>query len=93
MVAEGDIVAGRLSMSGTHQGPLMGMPPTGRSVRTNHTHFVRFRDGKTVEHWGTRDYLGMMRQLGLVVIPGPRLLGRLLVHQAKKLRSRSPAGR
>jgi hypothetical protein len=86
-------VAGRLTMSGTHQGPLMGMPPTGRSVRTNHMHFVRFRDGKAVEHWGARDDLGMMRQLGLVVIPGPRLLGRMLVHQAKKLRSRSPAGR
>jgi hypothetical protein len=54
---------------------------------------VRFRGGKAVEHWGARDDLGMMRQLGLVVIPGPRLLGRLLVHQAKKLRSRSPAGR
>ncbi len=93
LVAEGDIVAGRLTMSGTHQGSLMGEPPTGRSLRTNHMHFVRFRDGKVVEHWGARDALGMMRQLGMVVMPGPRLLGRLLVHQAKKLRSRSPAGR
>jgi steroid delta-isomerase-like uncharacterized protein len=93
LVAEGDIVAGRLTMSGTHRGPLMGMPSTGRSVRTNHMHFVRFRDGKAVEHWGVREDLGMMRQLGLVVIPGPRLLGRLLVQQARKLRSRLPAGR
>ena len=93
LVAEGDIVAGRLTMSATHEGPLMGEPPTGRSVRTNHMHFVRFRDGKAVEHWGVRDDLGMMRQLGLVVIPGPRLLGRMLVDQAKKLRSRLPAGR
>jgi hypothetical protein len=54
---------------------------------------VRFRDGKAVEHWGVREDLGMMRQLGLVVIPGPRLLGRLLVQQAKKLRSRAPARR
>jgi predicted ester cyclase len=84
LVAEGDIVAGRLTMSGTHEGSLMGEPPTGRSVRNNHMHFVRFRDGKAVEHWGT---------MGLVVIPGPRLLGRLLVHQVKKLRSRLPAGR
>jgi hypothetical protein len=71
----------------------MGEPPTGRSVRNNHMHFVRFRDGKAVEHWGVREDLGMMRQLGLVVVPGPRLLGRMLVHQAKKLRSRLPAGR
>jgi predicted ester cyclase len=66
LVAEGDIVAGRLTMSGTHEGSLMGERPTGRSVRTNHMHFVRFRDGKAVEHWGVRDDLGMMRQLGLI---------------------------
>ena len=50
LVAEGDTVAGRLTMSGTHQGPLMGMPPTGRSVQQDHMHFVRFRDGKAIEH-------------------------------------------
>ena len=69
LVAEGDTVAGRLTMSGTHEGPLMGMPPTGRSVRQNNMHFVRFRDGKAIEHWGVRDDLGMMQQLG--VIPAP----------------------
>jgi hypothetical protein len=88
LVGEGDIVAGRLTVSGTHEGSLMSEPPTGRSVRNSHMHFVRFRDGKAVEHWGVRDDLGMMRQLGLVVIPGPRLPGRMLVHQAKKLRSK-----
>ncbi len=41
LVAEGDIVAGRLTMSGTHEGPLMGMPPTGNAVRQDHMHFVR----------------------------------------------------
>jgi predicted ester cyclase len=52
LVAEGDTVAGRLTMSGTHEGPLMGMPPTDRSVRQDHIHIVRFRDGKAIEHWG-----------------------------------------
>lgn len=70
LVAEGETVAGRLTMSGTHQGPLMGMPPTGRSVRQDHMHFVRFREGKAVEHWGVRDELGMMRQLGVIPPPG-----------------------
>jgi predicted ester cyclase len=63
LVAEGDTVAGRLTMSGTHEGPLMGMPPTGQKVRQNHMHFVRFRDGKAIEHWGVRDDVTMMRQL------------------------------
>jgi predicted ester cyclase len=64
LVAEGDVVAGRLTMSGTQEGPLMGMPPTGRKVSQNHMHFVRFRHGKAVEHWGVRDDMTMMRQLG-----------------------------
>jgi predicted ester cyclase len=32
-------------------------------------HFLRFRDGKAIEHWAVRDDLGMMRQLG--VLPAP----------------------
>jgi predicted ester cyclase len=69
LIAEGEMVAGRLTMSGTHDGPLMGTPPTGRSVRQDHMHFVRFEDGKAVEHWGVRDDLGMMKQLGLIPEP------------------------
>ena len=70
LVAEGDTVAGRLTMNGTHAGPLMGMPPTGRKVRQASMHFVRFRDGKAIEHWGVRDDMGMMRQMGLMPEPG-----------------------
>ena len=51
----------------------MGMPPTGRSVRQDHMHFVRFQNGKAIEHWGVRDEMGMMQQLG--VIPGPEQAG------------------
>ncbi|HEX6557595.1 MAG TPA: ester cyclase [Ktedonobacteraceae bacterium] len=69
VVAEGDTVAGRVSMSGTHLGPFQGIPPTGRSFQQAHMHFVHFRDGKAVEHRAVRDDLGMMRQLG--VIPAP----------------------
>jgi steroid delta-isomerase-like uncharacterized protein len=71
LVAEGDIVAVRLIMSGTHRGPgpLQGMPPTDRSVRVAQMHFIRFRDGKVVEHRAVRDDLGLMQQLG--VIPAP----------------------
>jgi steroid delta-isomerase-like uncharacterized protein len=70
LIAEGDTVAGRLTMNGTHTGPLMGMPPTGRKVRQAHMHFVRFLDGKAIEHWGVRDDMGMMRQMGLMPEPG-----------------------
>ena len=69
LVAEGDTVAGRVTMSGTHQGPFQGIPPTGRSFQQAHMHFVRFRDGKAIEHRAVRDDLGMMRQLGVLPMP------------------------
>src|SRR5215216_5304804 len=53
----------------------------------------RSAEGKLVESWEVYDTLGMMRQLGLVVIPGPRLLVRMLVGQAKKLGARLPTRR
>ena len=69
LVAEGDTVAGRVTMSGTHLGPFQGIPPTGRSFQQAHMHFVRFRDGKAIEHRAVRDDLGMMRQFGLIPTP------------------------
>ena len=69
LVAEGDTVVGRVTMSGTHLGPFQGMPPTGRSFQQDHMHFVRFRDGKAIEHRAVRDDLGMMRQLGVIPTP------------------------
>jgi steroid delta-isomerase-like uncharacterized protein len=69
LVAEGDTVAGRVTMSGTHLGPFQGIPATGRSFEQAQTHFVRFREGFAIEHRAVRDDLGMMRQLG--VIPAP----------------------
>lgn len=66
LVAEGDTVASRVTMSGTHLGPFQGIPPTGRSFQQAHMHFVRFRDGKAIEHRAVRDDLGMMRQLGVI---------------------------
>ena len=73
LVADQDTVAGRVTMSGTHLGPFQGIPPTGRSFEQAQMHFVRFRDGKAIEHRAVRDDLGMMRQLG--VIPAPANAG------------------
>jgi len=70
LVAEGDTVVGRVTMSGTHQAPFIGIAPTGRSVQQSQVHFVRFRDGKGVEHRAVRDDLGLMQQLGVIPAPG-----------------------
>ena len=48
----------------------------------------RFADGRVVEHWFQLDSLTLLQQLGLIVVPGPRLVPRVLAHQVKKLRRR-----
>ena len=70
VVAEGDRVAGRFSVQGTHTGTLLGIPPTGKRVDVGAMVMARFDGaGKWVEDWASWDQLGMLRQLG--VIPAP----------------------
>ena len=71
IVAAGDLLAYRATLSGTHRGPLLGMAPTGRSFRVQHMHMLRMRDGRACEHWATRDDLGMLQQLGIIPMPAP----------------------
>jgi steroid delta-isomerase-like uncharacterized protein len=70
MVAEGDKVVDRLTWQATHQGEMMGIPPTGNTVRVTEMHISRISEGKIVERWGQGDNLGMMQQLGVVPPPG-----------------------
>jgi steroid delta-isomerase-like uncharacterized protein len=70
MIAEGDKVVARLSVSGTHQGEFMGIDPTGNRVTITGIDLLRIVDGKIVEHWGNFDDLGMMQQLGVIPEPG-----------------------
>ena len=65
-IAEGDKVMILQTMSGTHKGSLMGIPPTGKKFSVQEVVLARFVGGKAVETWGIADLLGMMQQLGLV---------------------------
>jgi steroid delta-isomerase-like uncharacterized protein len=65
-VAEADIVVERFTASGTQQGEVMGVAPTGRTVSLPGINIFRLRDGRIVERWGRLDELGMLRQLGIV---------------------------
>ena len=69
MIAEGDRVATRWVASGTHEGELMGISPTGNRVTVAGTTIDRLADGQIAETWDIYDALGMMRQLG--AIPSP----------------------
>ncbi len=69
MVGEGDRVAWRLEVEGTHEEEFRGVPPTGTRVRFGAQYVFRFRDGRIVERWTNFDRLGVLVQLG--AIPSP----------------------
>jgi predicted ester cyclase len=68
-IAEGDFVAGYVTVSGTHTGEAFGMPATGKHAEWTESHIVKLVNGKITEHWGVIDQLGMLRQLGLAPTP------------------------
>jgi steroid delta-isomerase-like uncharacterized protein len=72
VLVEGDRVALRLTVEGTHTGSGMGIPPTGKRFRIGGIALGRYRDGKLVEGWNSFDNLGFLQQLGLVTLPAVR---------------------
>ena len=70
VIAEGDIVVSRYTATATDSVGYMGMPPTGKAIRTSAMQMFRFSNGKIVESWAVRDDAGTLRQLGHVALPG-----------------------
>ncbi|MFJ2703811.1 ester cyclase [Streptomyces sp. NPDC087428] len=68
MIAEGDRMVSRNTVTGTHLGDYMGLRPTGRPVTYNEIFIFRFVGDRIAETWGVVDVLAQMRQLG--VAPG-----------------------
>jgi len=66
MIAEGDKVVGRFSISATHKGDFQGIPATGKKVTLTVTIIFRIAGGKIVEAWEEADMMGLMRQLGAI---------------------------
>lgn len=78
MVAEGDVVVARMTVTGTHLGIaktskdgglLKDVPPTGKRFSVQHIHWYRLLNDKVAEHTANRDDVGMMVQLGLIDRP------------------------
>lgn len=63
-IAEGDKVAARFTMRGTHNGAFFGVPPSGNKIEVKAMNFYRFADGKIVEEHGQPDLLGLLQQIG-----------------------------
>jgi steroid delta-isomerase-like uncharacterized protein len=64
LIAEGDKVVSRFVLQGTHAGPALGVPATGRRVSVTGVAIDRVRDGRLVECWISLDTIGLLRQLG-----------------------------
>lgn len=72
LVADGDKVAARVRVTGTHRGDFMGIPPTGAAGDIQLIDIMRFdADGLVCEHWGVADMLSLMQQLGVVPAGAP----------------------
>jgi len=70
MVAEGDKVASRITLRGTHKGELAGIPATGKQVTVSGMSIDCLEGGKFVETFVVTDVLGLLQQLGVAPVPG-----------------------
>ena len=69
-IESGDKWVGRLRVTGTMKGSFAGMPATGKQATWNEIHILRVADGLVYEHWGVRQELSMLVQLGAMPAPG-----------------------
>jgi steroid delta-isomerase-like uncharacterized protein len=70
LIAEGELVAARVTYSGTQQGEFVGIPATGRQARVSGVDFFRMQGGRQAEHWGGPDMASLLQQLGVMPTPG-----------------------
>ena len=70
MIADGDRVVARMTVTGTQTGEFMGLPPSGKLVSVTAIGISRIADGKSVEYWEIFDALGLMQQIGAIPSSG-----------------------
>jgi steroid delta-isomerase-like uncharacterized protein len=70
VVADDESIAFAYTLTGTHKGPFLGLPATGKKIKIRGVQFSKFKDGKMVERWGSSDELGLLKQLGITQLPG-----------------------
>jgi steroid delta-isomerase-like uncharacterized protein len=72
LLAEGDQVAVRWTWGGTHQGPFLGIPPTGKAVVGSGIGLFRIANGQIVEDFVQEDTFGLLQQPGRQPTHWPR---------------------
>ena len=66
IVQDEDTIAFAYTLTGTHNGPLGEIPPTGKSVKIRGMQISKFQNGKMVERWGSSDQLTLLKQIGVI---------------------------
>jgi predicted ester cyclase len=66
LVTDGEKLVIRYSIHGTHDGDLLGIPPTAKQVSIGGIAIDRFENGQSIEHWEFYDQMSMMQQLGVI---------------------------
>ena len=69
IMTDGDLYSCRFTMSGTHRGPFMGVPATGRPYSIGGITIMRFSGERVIERWSSADMLGLMIQIGAIPPP------------------------
>jgi steroid delta-isomerase-like uncharacterized protein len=70
VVEAGDRAAARLTLTGTHEGELMGVPASHRQIEFSIITILRFdEDDRIAERWNVADFLTMLQQIGAVPAP------------------------
>lgn len=71
VVAEGNKVAVRFTITCTHRGEFQGIPPTEKQISIGGTDFLTIVDGKITKEWVSVDMMGWMQQLGVIPTTPP----------------------
>ncbi len=71
LLADGGRFASRTTVTGTHTGDLMGMPPTGKRISVEAVDIGRIENGQAQERWGGLNMYALLTQLGVIPAPQP----------------------
>ena len=68
MIVRGDLVASRLTLSGIHVGPGLGVTPSGKRLSFAAHNFTQWRGGQVVAGWNVIDMASAYRQIGSTIV-------------------------
>ena len=69
-ISEGDKIAARCIVTGTHRGDTLGVPASNKPIRFTGVAILRIKDGKIAEAWNNFDFQTLSRQIGALVQSG-----------------------